>query len=215
MTRCTKTSLYRNAILEPSGKVLGKLDSSGKVLALHDLAAEKIHFDGFVHRYLREAVAGKKATISDLHYAPEVGNRPAIAYVAPIVKSKNQEVVALVVIWVNAEYLWNILHEFHRPIDDMDPRNEVFLSLCDKTGIRIADSKEKLRFHPTGETDKAVLASMIKDQRFGPETDRLRQLQAFPEAHLNAIVGEPDKEVLKGVSEFNEESSYGRSRPQA
>jgi PAS domain S-box-containing protein len=201
------------AILEPSGAVLGKLDSSGKIHKRQSVESNRIQFDGSNHRYLREAVKGKKPTISDLYFAPEVGNKPAIAYAAPV-NSKNKVVVALIVIWVKADPVWGILqHKSDALRKDIDPENIPILSLVDARGIRIGNTKEKREFHPTGEVDESILESMIKDKRFGPDTEHLKQIKPFKEVHEKSKAEREDtkqrafQKVFDGVSELGDEKN--------
>src|SRR5262249_40107049 len=84
---------------------IGILDDSGNNLAKRagvkkdrTIEQESITLKGFVHGYLREAVQKGKPTISEIYWAAEVGDKPSIAYAAPI-QSDKEGVVGLVVIW--------------------------------------------------------------------------------------------------------------------
>ncbi|HZJ64738.1 MAG TPA: PAS domain-containing protein [Kofleriaceae bacterium] len=93
---------------------------------------------------------------------------PAVAYAAAA-RSPDGAVTGAVVLWVDAEALWEVA----RGLDGAAGEGS-FAMIVDRLGILIAHTFNRdLVFHPAGRLSDAVVDELVADARFGPPTREL------------------------------------------
>jgi signal transduction histidine kinase/CheY-like chemotaxis protein len=160
------------------------------------------------HGYAQQALRGLPA-ISDVHVAQlSQGPAAAIAFAAPVLGS-DREVIGMVVLWVRAAALWNVMKTFNGLAGTGS-----FGVLFDHQGIRIAHTfLDDMVFHPGGTLPRTTIEALIAERRFGAGTrSLLEDVRPFREPFERALADAPERNVFRSFASHSQEWNYGVGR---
>src|SRR5262249_31321217 len=89
-----------------------------------------------------------------------------------------------------------------------------YAALYDADGIRIAHTEsEEVVFHPAGALAPELVARLVAEQRFGPDTQRLLDdVRPFDEQFVRAQAQTPELGLFRGRGSVNRQTSIGVAR---
>jgi signal transduction histidine kinase/CheY-like chemotaxis protein len=163
---------------------IGIISADGRVVATTDPL--RLGMDVAWRPYFRSAIAGRMG-ISDVYFStPLPDAAPVIAYTVPVL-SEARKIVGVVAVYLHVSSLWDAIRATNGRAGAGS-----FAVLYDAAGIRIAHSfKESEVFHPGAALPPAVLATQIRESRFGDATRPLLEAPiAMPEEFARAV-GQP------------------------
>lgn len=203
-----KPSLRQRVAEDPALRAMAILDERGRVVMASDENLDRALIRlPHVNAALESGVGG----IDDVQFTDLYPNQPAepVIPVTAVVKSEQQKVLGLIVLWVKLDGLNDILK---RNQSVAGPGS--FIAVLDREGIRIGHSiGSEAMFKPTGPVRPAAAQQMIQRQRFGSETEaNLNAASEFPEQHQRALADQPDEELFEGRSHFNNRDYVGVAR---
>jgi PAS domain S-box-containing protein len=182
------------------------LDRSGRILASANPAS--VGMDVSFRPFVRTALQGSPA-ISDIFLSsPQNGEKPSIAYAAPM-RGSDGQVLCAAVLLVRATTFWQRI----RSSDGLAGHGS-FAVLFDDKGIRIAHSyNDDIVFHPAGKLEPVQIEQLVVERRFGARTrELLEDVRPFPEQFERARAVVPDREVFLGHAPVNNALNYGVAR---
>jgi PAS domain S-box-containing protein len=133
---------------------------------------------------------------------------PTVAYAAPA-RSSGGAVAGAVVLWVDAEVLWQVVRRLHGAAGKGS-----FAVILDRLGIRIAHSDDRdIVFHPAGRLPADVVDRLVADARFGARTRELLEgVRPAPEPFARARAERIDAGPFYSAARRNMQSDYGVGR---
>ena len=217
-TTSDKEKEVTEARLRPSLKQRVKEDENMQAMAILDATGRVVMAAGEPELrrdlgqvpHIRAALASGNGGVADVQFAPLFVDRPAVPVIPMIgpVKDQKGRVLGLIVLWVKAQALNNIVTKGTA----LGGAGSV-VSVLDEHGIRIGHSlPDQVLYRPTGPLGAAG-QRMIQEQRFGPDTaEDLEKALAFPKLYERAISPDPDNGLFEGRSQANDEVYVGVGR---
>jgi PAS domain S-box-containing protein len=182
------------------------LDHTGHVLLATDPTLTGV--DRSYRPHVRAALQGRAAT-SDIYLASGArGERPVVAYSAPMLA--DGQVRCAVVLTVHASALWQRMKAANGLAGPGS-----FAVLFDQQGIRIGHThSDEIVFHPGGRLDAATIDRLVAEQRFGARTRALLEdVRVFPEQFDMARAdAAPSAAVFRGLAPINQTWNFGVAR---
>jgi PAS domain S-box-containing protein len=157
---------------------------------------------------VRSALAGSPVISSVYLSTPGTGERPTVAYLAPVRDAKGS-VVCAIGIWVHADAFW-------RPLKASDALAGTgsYAVLLDSSGIRIAYTNSQASvYRPAGPLAPALVEALVAERRYGEHTRQLLEnVIPFPEQFERAKAVVVDPEAFRGYSPSNQKWNFGVGR---
>ena len=147
------------AFLTPMGKVLKDAPEKSTV--------SELDLDSKENLFIKDARDKKKLVRSDVYLATDLGGKWTVAYAQPVLDKQNN-VVAIGVIWTNAKVIWESLHQHH------DDFMEAHFVLFDDRGERIGDTRcDLMKDDPASEENRKDPFLLNENARVNtPELDK-------------------------------------------
>ncbi len=204
--RASRSELEKVLVVGPQGdpyiRGVALLDTGGTVVATTEapLLGLNLAYRGFVRRALQG-----NPVVSDVYYAePEVGEKPTIAYVAPI-RDTSGAVIGAAAFWVRASLLSKLLHASNEKAGSGS-----FGVLFDSYMIRIAQSSsDELQIHPDVVLSSAVIDELVAERRFGNGTREL--LKPVIDEHYKDTIAAQNRagiDMFRAYARANDDWNY-------
>jgi signal transduction histidine kinase/HAMP domain-containing protein len=159
---------------------VGVLDREGTVIAATEsaLVGSSVAFRSF----FQQAIAGASVS-SDVYVSvPATGRVPTVALAEPV-RSSDQEVIGVLVVWLKAQAIWDVMLASNGATGPGS-----YFILFDHLGIREGHSlSSRLIFHPAAPLSEADARALVAERRFLEDTPRL----------LAEVVPYPIEEALR------------------